>query len=326
MSRTPALPSADDVAAAKRRLGHDVRRTPLVGSAWLSSLAGGEVWLKLESLQVTHSFKARGALNAVRALAERDSRARPRIVTASAGNHGRALAWAAERQGLPCTVFTPSTAPETKRAAIGRHGADLRDDAVDYDAAEQTARDFAADEGATYISPYSHPDVIAGAGTVGLEIAEELPGVDIVVVPLGGGGLGAGVGLAIEAAAPNAMVIGVEVEASTPFTVSLERGHITRIAWRESLADGLVGNLEPDSITFPIVQRTIDRVVTVTEDEVARAIRGLAADEHLIAEGAGAVATAAVLAGRIPVEGRTVAVLVTGANVDLHRLVAVLQA
>ena len=332
MSTTPALPIFHDILAARHRLGTDVRRTPLAASPWLSPVKGG-VWLKLESLQVTHSFKARGALNAVRALLQADaegvqpegSRPTP-IVTASAGNHGRALAWAAEREGLPCIVFTPSSAPATKLAAIRRHGADLRSEAENYDHAERDARTFAAREGATYISPYNHRDVIAGAGTVGLEIVEDLPDVDVVVVPLGGGGLGAGIGLAIEAAAPHATVIGVEVEASAPFTLSLERGRITEIAWRESLADGLVGNLEPGSITFPIIQRTIDRVVTVTEDEVARAMRGLAAEEHLIAEGAGAAATAAVLAGKIPVEGHQMVVLVTGGNVDLDRWLRATQA
>ncbi len=326
MITTPALPTFHDIVAARHRLSTDVRRTPLAPSPWLSAAGNGGVWLKLESLQVTHSFKARGALNAVRALVERAGRDHPPIVTASAGNHGRAMAWAAEQEGLRCIVFTPASAPDTKLAAIRRHGADLRTDAGDYDHAERAARECASREGATYISPYNHADVIAGAGTVGLEIVEECPGADIVVVPLGGGGLGAGVGVAMEAAAPNATVIGVEVEASAPFTLSLERGRITEIDWRESLADGLVGNLEPGSITFPIVRRTIDRVVTVTEDEVARAMRGLAAEEHLIVEGAGAAATAAVLAGKIPVEGLHVVVLVTGGNVDLDEWLRATQA
>jgi len=320
-----AMPTVHDVFAARHRLGRDVRRTWLAASPWLSSIADGDVWLKLESLQVTHSFKSRGALNAVRALVERAGGEAPMVVTASAGNHGRALAWAAEQSGLQCVVFTPSTAPETKLAAIRRHGADLRSDSPNYDDAEAAARAFASREGATYISPYNHPEVIAGAGTVGLEIVEALPDAEIVVVPLGGGGLAAGIGIALEAAAPRATIVGVEVEASTPFTTGLERGRITEIAWRPSLADGLVGNLEAGSITFPIVQRTIDRVVTVSEDEVERAMRGLAGEEHLIAEGAGAVAAAAVLAGTIPTEGRRIVVLVTGANVDLHRLVTALQ-
>lgn len=324
MSDDLVLPTAHDIFAARHRLRDDVRRTLLAPSAWLSSIADGHLWLKLESLQVTHSFKARGALNAVRALVERSGRDRT-IVTASAGNHGRALAWAAEKEGLQCVVFTPASAPDTKLAAIRRHGADLRSESENYDETERAAREFAAREGAIYISPYNHPDVIAGAGTVGLEIVEDLPNADIVVVPLGGGGLAAGIGIALELAAPKAEIVGVEVEASAPFTASLERGRIAEIAPRASLADGLVGNLEPDSITFPLVQRTIARVVRVSEDEVERGMRGLAGEEHLIAEGAGAVAVAAVLAGKVPTEGRRVAVLVTGANVDLHRLVTALQ-
>lgn len=325
MSGELRLPTIHDIFAARHRLRRDVRRTWLAPSPWLSSIADGHAWLKLESLQVTHSFKSRGALNAVRALRERHRGEPPLVVTASAGNHGRALAWATELEGLQCVVFTPTDAPETKLAAIRRHGADLRTIDEGYDEAERAARAFAEREGATWISPYNHPDVIAGAGTVGLEIVEELPQAEVVVVPLGGGGLGAGVGVALDAVAPEARVIGVEVEASTPFATSLERGRITEIAWRPSLADGLVGNLEPDSITFPLVQWTVDEVVAVSEDEVERAMRGLAGEEHLIAEGAGAVAVAAVLAGKVPTEGRRVVVLVTGANVDLHRLVTALQ-
>lgn len=325
MTGEPIVPAVHDIFIARHRLGGDVRRTWLVPSAWLSSIADGHVRLKLESLQTTHSFKARGALNAVRALAARASSEPPLVVTASAGNHGRALAWAAEQHRLPCVVFTPKTAPDTKLAAIRRHGADLRAEAADYDEAERVAREFAAREQAVYISPYNHPDVIAGAGTVGLEIVEEFPDLDLVVVPLGGGGLAAGIGLALEAAAPQAEIVGVEVEASSPFTVSLERGQITAITPRPSLADGLVGNLEPGSITFPLVQRTIDRVVTVSEDDIERAMRGLAGEEHLVAEGAGAVAVAAVLAHKVPAVGRRAVVVVTGANIDLHRLVTALQ-
>jgi threonine dehydratase len=317
------LPTLHDVFAARRRLGADVRRTWLAPSSWLSSVSDGYVWLKHESLQITHSFKARGALNAVRALVDEGGGERQTIVTASAGNHGLALAWAARLEGLPCVVFAPASAPATKLDAIRRHGAGLRLTG-NYDEAERAAREHAAQAGAVWVSPYNHPHVIAGAGTVGLEVAEDLPEVDAVVVPLGGGGLAAGIGVALEAAAPQAEIVGVEVEASTPFTVSLARGSISAIEWGPSLADGLVGNIEPGSITFPLVQRTIGRVVTVSEEDVALAMRGLAGEEHLIAEGAGAVAAAAVLSGKVRAEGRSVVVLVTGANVDLDRLTGVL--
>ncbi|MDO8680756.1 MAG: pyridoxal-phosphate dependent enzyme [Acidobacteriota bacterium] len=330
------LPTALDIYDARRRLATHLGPTPLLQSPWLSSIADGSVFLKLESLNLTHSFKIRGALNAALKLiesidkpsafahgasADKKGLSPPAltVVTASAGNHGRALALAAEKLGLSCVVFTPATAPETKKNAIRRHGAVLHGDCEDYDTAETQAREFAESEGATYISPYNHPDVIAGAGTVGLDLIEAMPSFDVVVVPLGGGGLASGVGLAVKAAGPPVTIVGVEVEASAPFTLSLEAGRITAITPRTSLADGLTGNLEAGSITFPLVRQVVDYVVTVSEDDLTRAMRGLAAEEHLIVEGAGAAATAAVIAGKASAPGQRVIALVTGANVDLPK-------
>lgn len=313
------LPTVTDVYHARRRLASRIQQSPLVPSAWLSSMAGASLFLKIESLNLTNSFKIRGALNAALRLRERVAAEKPVVVAASAGNHGRALALATEELGLRCVIFTPRTAPEAKKNAIRRHGAILHGDCEDYDAAERQAREFAEAEGATYISPYNHPDVIAGAGTVGLEIVDAMPSVDVIVVPLGGGGLASGVGLAIKAAAPHATIVGVEVAASTPFTLSLAAGHITEITPRPSLADGLVGNLEPGAMTFTLVTQLVDRVVTISEDELAGAMKGLAAEERLIVEGAGAAATAAVMAGKAAAPGQRVVALVTGGNVDLAK-------
>jgi len=313
------LPTVTDVYEARRRLGARIAPTPLVRSSWLSSIADGDVHLKIESLNLTNSFKIRGALNAALRLSEGIDTDPPLIVAASAGNHGRALALATEELGLSCVIFTPSTAPEAKQAAIRRHGAILHSDCEDYDEAEKRAKAFAESEGATYVSPYNDRDVIAGAGTIGLEIVEALPAVDVVVVPLGGGGLASGIGLALKAAAPHATLVGVEVEASSPFTLSLEAGRITEITPRASLADGLVGNLEPGTITFPIVRDVVDAVVTISEDELGRAMKGLATEERLIVEGAGAAATAAIMAGKASAPGQKVISLVTGGNVDLPK-------
>lgn len=303
-----------DIYAAQRRLRGRLTESMLRLSAWLSSVTDATVLLKLESLQPTNSFKIRGALNAALRLAERQP---PTIVTASAGNHGRALAYAAERLGLDAVVFTPASAPDTKKVAIRRHGADLRDDAPDYDAAEQRAREYAEAHGAVYISPYNHPDVIAGAGTIALEILDAEPRIDVVVVPLGGGGLASGIAVAMKHAAPHVEVIGVEVEASRAFSTALARGAITRVDVRPSIADGLVGNLEPGSITFDLVRRFVTRIVAVGEDDLRRTIRGLAAEEHLITEAAGAAAAAAVLARLAVRPGQRAVVLVTGSNIDL---------
>lgn len=313
------LPTLLDVYEARRRIAPYLAPTPLVPSAWLSSIADGGVSLKLESLNLSQSFKIRGAFNAALKLAEAGLSDAPLLVTASAGNHGRALALAAERLGFGCVVFTPESAPEVKLNAIRRHGAVLHADCEDYDAAERRAREFAGTEGGVYISPYNHPDVVAGAGTVALEIAEAAPDLDAVVAPLGGGGLAGGVGLVIKAAVPHATVVGVEVEASAAFTISLEAGRITEITPRPSLADGLVGNLEPGSITFPLVKQVVDLVMTVSEDDLVRAMRGLATEEHLIVEGAGAAAAAGVLAGKAATARQKVVVLVTGSNIDLPK-------
>lgn len=278
------------------------------------------MFLKLESLNLTSSFKIRGALNAALRLMETGGAdTSPQLVTASAGNHGRALALAAERLGLACTVFTPASAPEAKKNAIRRHGAVLHGECDDYDSAEKQAKEYAAADGGVYISPYNHPDVIAGAGTIGLEIVETMPVFDVMVVPLGGGGLASGVGLAVKATAPHVTIVGVEVEASSPFTLSLEAGRITAITPRPSLADGLTGNLEPGTITFPLVKQVVNYVVTVSEDDLARAMKGLANEERLIVEGAGGAATAAIMVGKAPAPGQRVVAMVTGGNVDLPK-------
>lgn len=313
------LPTVTDVYEARRRLGTRLPRTPLLPSSWLSSIADGNVFLKIESLNLTNSFKIRGALNAALRLSEGIDSDTPTIVAASAGNHGRSLALAAEELGMACVIFTPATAPEAKQNAIRRHGAVLHSECEDYDAAEKQAKEFADAEGGVYISPYNHPDVIAGAGTIGLEIVETMPSFDVLVVPLGGGGLASGVGLTIKAAAPQVTIVGVEVEASSPFTVSLEAGRITEITPRPSLADGLVGNLEAGSITFALVKQVVDYVVTVSEDDLGRAMKGLATEERLIVEGAGAAAVAAIIAGKASAPGQRVVAIVTGGNVDLPK-------
>ena len=313
------LPTVTDVYEARRRLASRISKTPLLPSSWLSSIADGEVYLKIESLNLTNSFKIRGAVNAALRRSEGIDTEPPVVGAASAGNHGRSLALAAEELGMPCVIFTPKTAPEAKQAAIRRHGAVLHSDCEDYDEAEKRAREFAEREGATYVSPYNDRDVIAGAGTIGLEIMEALPAVDVVVAPLGGGGLASGVGLALKAASPRATLVGVEVEASSPFTLSLEAGRITEITPRNSLADGLVGNLEPGTMTFPLVRDVVDDVVTISEEELGRAMKGLATEERLIVEGAGAAATAAIMAGKASKPGQRVISLVTGGNVDLPK-------
>ena len=310
---------------ARQRIAPYLRRTPLVASTWLSDRAGADVFLKLESLQRSSSFKARGAFNAVIARLERDGSALTRIVTASAGNHGRALAEAAETFHIPLTVFTPADAPESKLKAIARHGAELRAESRDYDEAERLAKAHAIESGAAFISPYSDADVIAGAATVALEIFEDEPNMDALIVPIGGGGLVSGAAIVAKAINAACSVIGVEVEVSCAFQTSVRAGRLVEIVAGPSLADGLGGNPDPDTITFEPIRRLVDRIVTVSEADLQAAIVGLVAEEHLIAEGAGAAAAAAIVGKRVDVSGRRVAAIVSGANIDRARLAAILR-
>jgi threonine dehydratase len=326
-----SLVSVTDVLQARSRIRPLVPRTPLRRSKWLSDIAACDVFLKLESLQPTGSFKIRGAFNAALSHVERHGAHGMPIVTASAGNHGRALAYAAESLGLRVTVYVPRDAPLTKRDAIARHGAALKQ-VADYDEAEQAAKRHAASGDAVYISPYANADVVAGAGTIAVEIFEELPEVAVIAVPIGGGGLASGIGIVArsvgsgtEPLSRKPRIIGVEAAASTAFTTSLAAGRVTSIAPRHTLADGLAGNLDPDSITFGLVRDTVWRVVTVTEDELADAMRGLAAQDHLIAEGAGAAAVAAIQARKCETDRGPIAAVVSGANVDLDQLVHALS-
>jgi threonine dehydratase len=313
----PELPGLVDIRRAQQRLSGLLKPTPLVRSEALSEITGAEICLKLESLQPTHSFKIRGAFNALMSLQERVGSPPLTLTTASAGNHGRAIAYAAAHFGFRAIVFTPRTAPETKRRAIRHHGAELRDQWADYDEAERESRRYADDNGVPYVSSYNDWDVIAGAGTVALEIVDQYPDFDVLVAPLGGGGLLGGLSTAIRGLGLRTQVIGVECEASTAFAVSLAREAITAIVPKPSIADGLVGNLEKGSMTFELVRRNVDRVVSVSEAELVSAIRFLAEGHHLIAEGAGAAAAAAVMARRVVSPGQRAVVVLSGSNIDL---------
>jgi threonine dehydratase len=249
----------------------------------------------------------------------------PCLVTASAGNHGRALAWAASRSGLRAVIFTPKHAPAAKLDAIRRHGADLHAEADTYEESERMAKQFAAQTGALFISAYSHPDLLAAIGTIALEVVEDLPSVDQIVVPVGGGGLLAGIAAAISATRPDVEVVGVEAEASHPFAASLAAGRIVEVDVGPTIADGLAGNMDPDNLAFPIVKALVRRMAMVSEPELRASLRALVRHEHLIAEGAGIAGVAAVAARRVPSRSRTTVIVVSGANIDLELLVQVLN-
>lgn len=323
------MPTYADVEAAGRRLAGiragnagRVCRTPMLRSAWLSERANTEVWLKIESVQPGGSFKIRGALNALLALRAEHPDVST-VVTASAGNHGTAMAIAARQFGLRLRVHLPATAPDAKRLGLLSQGAELVESAS-YDQAEAAARADARDSGAPYISPYNDPDVIAGAGTTALEMFEDEPGLTAIIIPLGGGGLLAGAALVARGHSRSVRVIGAEAESSPVFTTALAAGAITTVEVQDTLADGLAGNLEPESQTFDLVRDLVDAVALVAESSIETAMRNLVYRERLIAEGAGATGVAAVLQGGLDLGTGPVGVMVTGRNVDMSVLKRIL--
>ncbi len=308
--------------AAAPRLTGRIRRTPLIEAHALSAETGRRVWLKLETLQQTRSFKYRGALNAVLTLAGPHG-SLPHLVTASAGNHGLALAAAASALGATLLVFAPRTAPRTKLDPMRQPGVTIDTDSVDYDEAEARAIGAAAAGAGAYISPYNHPAVIAGAGTVALEIVADLPAPGAIVVPTGGGGLLSGMAIAV---GDVTRVVGVEPAVNPAFTSALAAGHITTVEPGESLADGLLGNLERGSMTFALVRAHADAIRLVNEPDIVRGVRRLFTAERLVAEGAGAIGVGALLGGSLADLPDPLVIVVSGANIDRDSFIAAVTA
>lgn len=318
---TEAAPVGLDLAAvdaAAARIAPFIRRTPLEPSAWLAAAHGAAVALKLECWQPTGSFKLRGAMAALTAL---DAAARARgVLAVSAGNHGQALAWGATRLGIPATIVVPTSASATKVAAMRGYGVELLELGADYDEAERLARALAAERGRAFVSPYNDAAVVAGQATIAREILAVDPAVDAIVVPCGGGGVLAGVALAAKAIAPHVAVYGAEPAASPTMRAALDAGGLVAIPEDPTIADGLSGNVEAGSITYPLIARWVDDLVTVPEAAIHAAMRGAAAHDHLILEGSAAVAIAAL--AHLPIAGKRVAVVATGRNVTLETFLA----
>ncbi len=308
------------IRAAAERIAGAVHRTPVLSSATLSALAGVTLQLKCESFQKTGSFKARGALNKILGLGEPE-RARG-IVTVSAGNHAQAVAWAAARVSAPCVVVMPTDAPPPKLAAVRGYGAEVvlhPDRATLFDRLREVERERLL----TFIHPFDDPEVLAGAGTVGLEIVEQVPGLAAVVVPVGGGGLMGGVASAVKALRPEVVIVAVELAEGPGLGPAIAAGRPVPVARPQgTLADGMTPPFV-GALPLAIALRCVDHIVRVTEAEIHEAIRMLLTRTKLYAEGAGAAATAAVLARKAPLpsSGVVVAVL-SGANDDSARLLA----
>lgn len=311
------------VRAAQEAIAEHVLRTPLVPSSSLEAIAGAPVHLKLEQLQITGSFKLRGATNALLGLSP-DARSRG-VVAVSTGNHGRAVAHAAKALGMRALVLMSRLVPQNKVEAIAALGAEIRIVGNSQDDAEAEVPRLIAEEGLTYIPPFDHAGVIIGQGTLGLEIMEDLPEAETLVVPLSGGGLIGGVALAAKALNPGVRVVGVSMSRGAAMHASLAAGRPVAVAEEPTLADSLGGGIGLENRhTFALVRDLVDEVVLLDEEEIAAGIRHAYRAEGLVLEGGGAVPIAAVLTGRLGLGGPAALVL-SGRNIDMnvhHRLVA----
>lgn len=311
-----------DIYEARARLAGIVRRTPLAASPGLAAAAAGEVRLKLECWQATGSFKLRGALSRLAALGEAE-RARG-VIAVSTGNHGRAVAFAARRLGMPAVVCVSTLVPAHKVRAIAELGAEVVVEGASQDAAELVAARLAADRGLLPVSPFDDPLVIAGQGTIGLELVEDWAALDTCVVPLSGGGLLGGIALALKTVNPAIRTIGVTMERGAAMHASLRVGRPVEVVEVASLADSLGGGIgATNAWTFDLCRRLVDETVLVSEAEIAAAMRRLLLEERLVAEGGAAVGVAALLAGKLDLAGRRAAIVVSGQNVDMRRLLAI---
>jgi threonine dehydratase len=316
------LPTPGDIRAAAARLAPHIRRTPLVRSEGLSNFLGGEVRLKLESEQVTGSFKIRGATNALGSL---DTATQARgVVTASSGNHGLGIAAAARQLGIEATVFVPASTPAVKRNKIAALGATVNTSAEHYDAAELLARAHAATLGATFVHASTGNALLAGQGTVALEVLDELPELRTLVVAVGGGGLVAGIAGWLRAQSPAVRIVGAQGERTNAMALAMATGKPAEIPDRPTLSDGLAGMV--DAAGLAQGRAAMDQITVVTEEDLADAIAFLWIEEGLKVEGAGAAAVAAVLSGRVEQVAFPVAIIVTGGNIDDARHRAVLDA
>lgn len=319
----PTEITIDDLRAARKVGAGFVTLTPVLPSRTLSEAVGATVRLKAECLQRTGSFKIRGALNRVSKLTEAE---RPRgVVAASAGNHAQGVALAARTLGVPAIIYVPLAASLAKIQATRGYGATVIREGETFDDAYRAAEAHAEREGATFVSAFDDRDVVAGQGTLGLELAEQVPEADVVIVPCGGGGLLSGTAIALRALKPGVRIIGVQAEGCSSYRRSLAEGRIIPAERSHTIADGIAVK-RPGKITFPIIQRLVDDMVVVSDDEIAGMIALLVERQKLVVEGAGAAGAAALFHGRCgDVTGKNVLVVLSGGNIDLPLVTAAIR-
>jgi len=316
----------EDIEQAQKNIGSYAKLTPLTQSKFLSELCGGNVFLKWENQQPTHSFKIRGVINKLLSLTTEEKA--KGIVTASAGNHGQAVAYGAQKLGFKAKIVVPTHTPQVKVDGIRQFGAELVLYGETYDEAEKKAKELAMQEGRLFISPYNDQCIVAGHGTVGLEILNDLPTVDSVIVPVGGGGLIGGIAIAVKSQKPNVRVIGVQSTASPVMYESLKAGRIVPAHRHEryTIAEGLVGAVEKDSITFSIALKYVDEVTLVREEWIRQAVYLLWKNEKQVVEGSGAAGVGWLMENKDLFIGQTVAVVISGGNIDPYLFNGILAA
>ncbi|MEI6225202.1 MAG: threonine ammonia-lyase [Deltaproteobacteria bacterium] len=315
--------SLKDVLAARERVRDAIYLSPCARTETLSRVSGTQAYLKLDNLQMTGAYKERGALNKLLTLSQAE-RARG-LIAASAGNHAQAVAYHAGRLGVSATIVMPETTPIMKVANTRGHGARVVLAGTSYDEAYLEARRMEREEGLTFVHPFDDEVVIAGQGTLGLEVVEQVAGLDAILVPVGGGGLVSGVAVAVKALAPHVKVIGVEAEALACMQAAVEAGELVTLEAASTIADGIAVK-RAGEITFEHVQSLVDEIVTVTEEEIASAILYLLEKEKTVAEGAGAVAVAALMHHKLPkLAGKRVCSVISGGNIDVNAVARVIE-
>ena len=319
----PLMVTLGDIEKARSRIGDSVFLSPCSKSETLSRLTGCEVYLKLENLQMTGSYKERGSLNKILQLSDLQKAAG--VITASAGNHAQGVAHAARLSGIEATIVMPETTPLSKIRGTQEFGATILLHGGGYDEAYRKARELQKEKGCTFIHAFNDPHVIAGQGTIGLELLEQVPDVDAVVVPVGGGGLIAGIATAVKGIRSDVRVIGVEAERMPAMRASIKEGRVCPLPTINTLADGIaVANVGDH--TLPIVQKLVSAIVTVNEEEIANAVMVLLEREKTLAEGAGAVGFAALYNRHVTdIVDRKVVVIISGGNIDMTLLSKILE-
>jgi threonine dehydratase len=311
-----------DIQFARERIKDEIYHSPTPYSLSLSKLCGCDIYCKLDHLQMTGSFKERGARNKLLQLNE--TQRKRGVIAASAGNHALGLAYHGQLLSIPVTVVMPKWAPLVKVSNCRSFGATVILHGETFYDAKQLATALAEEKGLLYVNGFDDPDIIAGQGTIGLEILEDVPDVDVVIVPIGGGGLIAGVGTAIKALKPSVRVIGVESKAAPTLAVSLERGAVTHVDTQPTLADGLAV-AEAGKLGFEIAKKVVDEIILVDEAEIARAMLRLLELEKMLVEGAGAVTLAAAWRTDFDLTGKKVVLILSGGNIDVTVLSHVLE-